>query len=440
MKSKLFSRGFLSLILTQFWGAANDNILKGVLVYMVIDGAWAGRLGAGGQGIVGVCFTVPFIVLSGYAGQFADRNSKRYVSLLVKIVEVPIALLGLLGFCIGNLWITLVALVLITAQSAFFGPAKYGMIPELVEPGDLSRANGTINMMTNLAVIMGTLIAGIVSDYYSPQPAADGSTAPAVLWLPGATMLAVALAGLAAVVFLPRMEPGDRTLKYNPNPLATYISTLKEIMHAPLLMVMLAWGYFYFLAGLALLILPEYTIVLASYRVTRVEVSVLLVVMGVAIGLGSAIAGLISGHAIRPRLIPIGAAGLTFFFCLLGLVPPTLPDLDPMWRVLLSPISGFVFGAGVFAGFYIIPLQALLQRLSPENERGRFLGTANGVSFTFLTLSSMLYSLIRPAFGTETGAQHPEKIFLLSAVFMIAGAAYFLWRIKVRGFSFAKVV
>ena len=440
MKSKLLSRGFLSLVLTQFFGAANDNILKGILVYMVIDGAWAGHLGSGGQGIVSVCFTVPFIVLSGYAGQFADRNSKRYVSVLVKVVEVPIALLGMIGFLIGNLWITLAALVAITCQSAFFGPAKYGMIPELVESGDLSRANGMINMMTNLAVIAGTLAAGFIADAYSPQSDAGGRAAPGLLWLPGVVLLAVAIAGLIAVVFLPRMEPGDRALKYHWNPLATYVRTLKEISHTPLLMVMLAWGYFYFLAGLALLILPEYTVVLESYKVSRAEVSVLLGVMGVAIGLGSGVAGLISGHAIRPRLIPIGAAGLTFFFCLLGLVPPTLPDLGPMWRVLVSPIAGFVFGAGVFAGFYIIPLQALLQRLSPGDERGRFLGTANGVSFTFLTLASLLYWIIRPAFRTAAGDQYPEKIFLFSAFLMVAGAAFFLWRMKARGLSLGKVV
>ena len=139
VKSNLLKPGFLSLVFTQFFGAANDNILKMVLTYMVIDGAWAGRLGAGGQGIVGMCFTIPFILLSGYAGQFADRNSKRYVSVLVKVIEIPIALLALVGFFTGNLWITLGALIALTCQSSFFGPAKYGMIPEIVPDRDLSR-------------------------------------------------------------------------------------------------------------------------------------------------------------------------------------------------------------------------------------------------------------------------------------------------------------
>jgi acyl-[acyl-carrier-protein]-phospholipid O-acyltransferase/long-chain-fatty-acid--[acyl-carrier-protein] ligase len=252
-------------------------------------------------------------------------------------------------------------------------------------------------------------------------------------------MVAVAVAGLITIQFLTRLEPGDRTLKYDLNPFATYVTSLKEMARSPLLMVMLAWGYFYFLAGLALLILPEYTVVLKAYHVSRAEVSVLLGVMGVAIGIGSVLAGWISGNTIRPRLIPIGAAGLALFFFLLGIVPPTLPNIEPMWRIVASPTAGFIFGAGIFAGFYIIPLQALLQRLAPDDERGRLLGTANGISFTFLMLSSVLYWVIRPLFGTGEVDQHPEKIFLLSAFLMIVGAMFFFWRLRVRGFSFDKV-
>jgi MFS family permease len=434
MKNKLLSQGFLSLMTTQFFGAVNDNLLKGVLVYMVIDGAWAGQLGSGGQGIVSICFTLPFIVLSGYAGQFCDRNSKQYVSVLVKILEIPIAVLALVGFWTGSLWIVLSALVALACQSTLFGPAKYGMIPELVASRDLSRANGTINMMTNIAVIVGTLAAGMIADAYSPQ-----TTVAGLLWLPGVAMVIVAVAGLVAVSFLTRLAPGDRALKYTFNPLATYVSVMKETAGKPLQLAMFAWGYFYFIAGLALLIIPEYSVVLKSFGVARAEVSVLLGVMGVAVGVGSAVAGLISGHAIRPRLIPIGAAGLSIFFLLLAVIPPSVPDLDRYWRILASPTAGLIFGAGFSAGFYIVPLQALLQRLSPDDERGRFLGTANCISFGFLLLASLLYWIIRPAFGESPDPEHPEKIFLVCSAMMIGGATFFIWRMKARGLSFDKL-
>lgn len=426
VNGKLFSRGFVSLITTQFFGAANDNVLKGVLTYMVIDGVWAGDLGDGGQGIVGICFTAPFIFLSGYAGQFADRNSKREVSLLMKVIEVPIAIVALIGFWTHQLWVTLAALIALTCQSAFFGPAKYGMIPELVEEGELSRANGAINLMTNAAVIAGTLAAGFISDYYSPLEAAGEATAGNGLrWLPGAAMTAIAAAGLLAVLFLPPLQAGDRDLRYKLNPLSTYINAIREMAKTRLLMVMLAWGYFYLLAGLALLILPEYTVVL---DISRAEASVLLGILGVAIGIGCAAAGLISGHRIEPRLIPIGAAGLTVFFVLLGTVPPRLAPFGPMLNVAASNVALFVLGAGFFAGFYIIPLQAALQKLSPDDERGRFLGTANAVSFTFLTVAALLYWIIRKPFG-----ESPQRIFLISAVLMAVGAGFFLWRLRGTG-------
>ncbi|MFK8111528.1 MAG: MFS transporter [Rubripirellula sp.] len=427
MQSNLLKPGFVSLVATQFFGAMNDNLLKGILTFMVIDGAWAGQLGAGGQGIVGVCFTIPFIILSGYAGQLADRHSKRNVTLWVKIAEIPIAIVAGIGFFTGNLWITLTALVGLTCQSSFFGPAKYGMIPELVDDSDLSRANGTINMMTNVAVIVGTLGAGFVSDRYAPLPDENVAVAAAVpqLWMPAAVLLFVAIAGLAAAAMMPQLQPGDRKLKYNLNPLSTYIETIREMSKTRLLMVMMAWGYFYLLAGIALFIVPEYTIVLG---INRAEASVLMGVLGVAIGVGCAAAGMISGHHIEPRLIPIGALGLIVFFALLAVVPPSLPDMRPLLRVAFSNVSFFIFGAGFFAGFYIIPLQALLQKLSPDDERGRFLGTANAVSFTFLTIAALFYWAVRPAFGDQ-----PQHIFALSSVLMALGAAFFLWKLRGTG-------
>jgi len=430
-------RGFAALVVTQFLGAVNDNILKGVLIYMVIDGSWTGRLGAGGQGIVSLCLSLPFIFLSGIAGEYADRYSKRDVAVVMKIAEIPIGLVAMYGFWIGNLWLTMIALVALSSQSAIFGPAKYGMIPELVSSRGLSRANGIINMMTNVAVIVGTLAAGSISDAYSPLPS---NPAAPNLWLPGIAILLVAVAGVISVAFLTKLPPGNPSVRYHRNPLTMYSSAIRKMAESPLLLIALADGYFYFLAGLALLILPEYTIVLQAWNVSRAEVSLLLGILGIAIGLGSAVAGFISGHAIRPVLIPIGAAGLSLFFFLLGTVPPTIPDDLPLWwspalRIVLSSHSLLILGAGFSSGFYIIPLQSLLQHRSPAAERGRFLGTASAISFMFLTLAAIIYPVIRPAFG-----QHPEKIFLVCCGLILAGMVMFMLRLRSTGMTLAPVV
>ena len=430
MKSNIFKRGFAALIATQFFGAANDNILKGVLIFMLANGLWQGALGAGGQGWASALFTLPFIFLSGYAGRFADRHSKNSVTVLVKCIEIPIALIGMVGFWMQNLWITLGALIALACQSAFFGPAKYGMIPELVEKRDLSRANGAINMMTNIAVIVGTLAAGQIAVAYFPN---DEAPQKPLLWLPGVIMILVAIAGLVCSLLLPRLKEGDKSIQYELNPFTTYISSLKEMNGTPLFTVMFSWAYFYLLAGLALLAIPDYEAVLESYDVDAAEVAVLMGVMGIAIGLGCVLAGLISGHAIRPRLILVGAAGLIFFFAMLGMLPAQLPDLPRYWRVLFSWISFAIVGAGIFAGFYIIPLQAMLQRLTPENELGRFLGTANGLSFTCILLASLLYFFLLNFVFPQEQAQ---RTFLVCAILMAIGLPFFIWRAKARGFSF----
>lgn len=433
--------GFLSLLVTQFFGAANDNILKGVLTYMVItQGVWEGQLGTGGQAIVGVCFTLPFILLSGYAGQIADRFSKRRVSIAVKICEIPIAMTAMAGFWLGNLWITMAALVALTCQSAFFGPAKYGMIPELVDESDLSRANGTINMMTNIAVIVGTLTAGYVADLYNPI--VDGGSIVGMRWLPGVVLVAVAIAGWISVLFLDRLEPGDPNLKYDYNPFTTYVFAIKEMAKTRMLMVMMAWGYFYLMAGLAFFILPEYTTVL---NIDRASASILMGVLGISVGVGCAFAGFISGDRIEPRLIPLGAIGLVVFFALLGMVTPRLYGVGPevvgvggmprssIMQVGLSNVSFFIMGAGFFAGFYIVPLQALLQSLSPDDERGRFLGTANAVSFAFMTFAAVVYFVVRGMFGDS-----PQRIFLLCSALMALGTVFFLWRLRGSGVMAAR--
>ncbi len=412
----MLNRGFMSLITTQFFGAMNDNVLKGILTFMVIDGAWSGDLGEGGQGIVGVCFTVPFILLSAFAGQLADSFSKRTVTLWVKALEIPIAALAGFGFYIGDLWVTLAALVALTCQSSFFGPAKYGMIPELVGDDQLSRANGAINMLTNAAVIVGTLVAGVVSDRYSPQAEVSG-----ISWLPAAALLVIAALGFVSSWFLTDLKSGDKSMRYQWNPFTTYLCTIREMAKTPLLMIMLAWGYFYLLAGIALFIVPEYTKVL---DISRAEASVLMGVLGIAIGVGCGVAGFVSGRHIEPRLIPVGAIGLTLFFFLLAYVPPSLSSGEGSARIAFSNVSWFILGAGFFAGFYIVPLQALLQGLSPNAERGQYLGTANAVSFGFMTLAAVFYWRVRDYFGDQ-----PQLIFFLCSALMAVGAAFFMWRL-----------
>lgn len=412
---RLFGRGFGALVSSQFCGAVNDNVLKQVLVFMVTTGIWAGQLGEGGQGWVQVAFSAPFILLAGWAGWLSDRFCKRRVSVLVRATEIPIALLALVGFWTRSLALTYFALVLLTCQSAFFGPAKYGMIPEVVDRSDVSRANGAINMLTNIAVIVGTVAAGFIADAYAPR-AADGTVTPGLLWLPGVFLVAIAVCGLFAVLPMPTLGAKAPDLSFPLNPLRPVVVAVRDMAGSPLLLVALAWGWFYLLGGIGLLALPEYATLLGT---SNAAVSGLLGALGLSIGVGSLVAGLVSGDRVRPELVPFGAAGLLVGFLLLGFF-----SLEGIVACAI-----FVSIAGFAAGFWIIPLQALIQVLAPDDERGRFVGVQNAVSFSYLTLAGGVYVGLKSLFGIRA-----DHMFLITAGLTVVGVVVFggWWQLRRR--------
>ena len=402
-KRRLFNRSFLALMGTQFLGAANDNVLKQVLVFMIATGIWSGSLaegglGEGGQSVPALFLTLPFIFLSGFAGQLADRYSKRSVMLAVKIAEVPIAVIALVGLCTQSLWITLGAMLLLSIQSSFFGPAKYGVLPEIVDDQALSQANGLLNMSTNVAIILGSLAAGPLCALYDPDPASG--VAP-LLWAPGITLVVVAVLGLLSIVAMPQMPGANPALKLKFDVFATYRESIRD-MGPVLLTVALAWSGFYMIGMIALLILPEYENILP---IGYVGTSLLLGLMGVSIAVSSVAAGFISGRSIKPHLIPMGATGMAVSFLLLGVLEPTV-----------TVVAVLVGLAGLSAGFYIVPLQALIQKLSPDDERGRFLGTASAMSFTASSLGAGLFWLFSGPLAVA-----PNRIFFVCGTLAVAG-------------------
>lgn len=401
-------RGLLSLNLTQSFGAANDNILKQVVIFGVATGGiWADQLGDGAQAIGSLCLAGPFVIFSGFAGQFSDRYSKRDVCVVVKLFEIVIALVAMVGLWLANLWIVLASLILIAAQSAFFGPAKYGILPEIVESKFLSRANGTINMFTYLAIIFGCAIGGPLYDAYAPDPVKFPNAKP-MLWLPGLVILVVGIAGTATSFGIPRLTPQNPTLKIRPVLFRMYLDTWREISGTALSHVVIAWSCFYFIVGgVAILILPDYKTLL---EITATQTAGLMAILGISIGVGDFVAGRVSGHSVRIGLIPIGAVGTTLMYFVLGVIPLYFP----LVAVCLS-VTGFL------AGFFMVPLQTMTQTLSTEEQRGRVLGLWSCLSFVAIILGNVLFLIVR-RIGVPS-----HRVFLVCGLLgLICTAVYYL--------------
>ena len=396
----------------QFAGAMNDNILRSVITLGVATGGiwaatWIGQ--SAGTSIVGLCLTVPFLLFSGWGGQIADRWSKRTLTIWLKLSELLCASLAMIGFLLGAPMIALAALVLLASQSAFFGPVKYGVIAELVDRRRLGPANGWIAMSTQIAIVVGTLIGGPVTALYSPSGEVYG-----LIWLPGLLIFCFALLGIVPAFFLPRVQATTPGLRLGWNPFGTYVTSIRQMANGPILRIAFAWAGFWFVGMIALLALPDLQTVLAApgETVSPTRAASLVTVLGIASGIGSALCGRLSHNGVRPMHVPLGAAGMTVFFLLIGILPVHY------WLMLL--LAG---GAGISAGFYLIPLMTLIQDRAPDGQRGRYLGTANAISFAFMTVGSIVYLVWNKVLGLS-----PLSVFILCAVLAFIGCIVFFLR------------
>ncbi|MGI9518893.1 MAG: MFS transporter [Pirellulaceae bacterium] len=411
MKSQTNLIGFCFLNICQFFTAGNDNVLKQVLIFGVAAGGlWAGMLGEGAQAYASLALSIPFVVFSGFAGQFSDKYSKRTVCVVVKLAEVAIAVIALWGFLIGNVWIVLAAMILISVQSAFFTPAKFGILPEIVEQPKLSRANGTLNMFTYIAIIFGSALGGMIYDAYAPDPQLFPNAQPQ-WWLPGSVILVVAILGAAAAFGIPRLKPQDPDLKLKPWFTRMYIETWRDIRGSAVASVIIAWSFFYMIVGgVALLILPDYKDLLG---ISATQTSLLFALMGISIGVGDFVAGRVSGHGIRPELIPLGGVSTTLLFFVLAFLPLQF------WVVLVA-----LSATGFMAGFVMVPLQTMTQELSSDSDRGQVLGLWNCMSFVGIIIGNVLFLAVR-IMGMPS-----NKVFIICGLLgvIFVGLYYSRWK------------
>lgn len=406
----LWNRGFLSLLLTQFFEAATDNLIKGGLSFAVAVGApWEKVFGEGGNGVVGLAFSVPFILLSALGGRVADRSSKSRITVTLKAISFAVAALAAFSFAWGSPWAALGALTAFAVVSAFFGPVKYGMIAELVGEDQLARANGVINMTTNIAVIVGVLVAGLVSarwktSFVGSLPSGSGA------WLPGIGIFVAVTLGFLTCLTLPKLSPQNPTLAMHFNPFSIYLTTIKWMANTRLLAIAGAWTFFYFVAAIVLLILPDYS---AFLDIPDSETAYLMAGLAVSIGAGCLIAAYADTPGRRILFVPFGAVGLALTFGVMGMRVPQFGE-----TLGLLSVTGF------FAGFYIIPLQSLLQTLAPSDRRGRVLGTANGMSFFMSAVGSALF------LGLRHLGMPSNRIFLVLAGLCGLVAVVTVWLLR----------
>ena len=364
--SEKLSRSFAWLNVTQFLGALNDNVFKLLLIFFLItlEGPEsAGRVAA----LAGALFVVPFLLFSPAAGMLADRVGKNRIIVAAKGMEVAVMALATAGFALAVPGLLYLALFLMALQSTLFSPAKYGIVPELVERASLSRANGFIEAMTYLAIILGTALATLLPTL------TEGRYVMA-----GLACTAIALTGLATSLGIGRTTAAPPVQTASQGTLRRSLAVLRADRHLTLAVIGSA-AFMLLGAYVQLNLIP---LGMQNLGLSQEGGGALFLLAAFGIGLGSLAAGRLSGRNVELGIVPLGALLLTLSALTLGIFPG-------QWEIALPAI--FILGVG--GGLFIVPLNALIQLRAPKEDRGKVLAAANLLGWSGVLAAALLTHL-----------------------------------------------
>jgi len=387
--------GFWALIATQFQGALSDNAFKWLVSFLVLESIVSHE-----QRdflfvlVVPLVFAIPFLVFSIPGGYCADRFSKRSVTIWTKVLEV--LTMGCATFALwqNRLDLAAVALFFVCTQGAIFGPSKYGLMPELLPPSKLSWGNGVIELFTLLAAIGGTLAGGLLAQAFRGRQEWSGFF-----------LVALSLFGLITSLGISKVPAADKKREFSWNWTKELFEEIGRMRQDAVLWVaVIANTFFWFLGAILLL-----NIVLYATDVLQVDEahsSYLLAALSLGIGAGSFIAGYASGKRIEMGMILPGLTGIV-----LATGALFVPGLG------YQAVMALLFALGIVAGFFVVPVNALIQNRPKPEVKGRVIGASNFLSFGGIALQPFVqYAMLR------LGHPDPGHVFLICALASVAMA------------------
>lgn len=397
-KDLLKSFGFQSFLWTQFLGAFNDNVYKIVISMLAVGMAAGAGDGSGNLALVGAVFILPFFFFSGYAGHLADVFSKRTVLVATKSFEIAAMVMALFAFLSGRFDLMLGVLFLMALQSTFFSPAKYGILPEMLQDKDLSRANGLLEMSTFLAIILGTSIGSLMFASWKNR-----------LGLLSGVLILIAVVGTLTSLGIPRVPPSGSEKAFRPNPWGEIGTGIRRLYSEKVLyLTVVGISYFWFLGALL-----QLDLILIGKEVMRLDdfwVGILGTFLAIGIGLGSVAAGRLSGDKVELGLVPIGSIGMGLFSILFASSVGSYSEAATALILL-----------GFAGGLFIVPLNALLQQKSGRQEKGRLIATANFIQTGGILLASGFLWGFRDLLHIPA-----DRIILIFGIFTLIATVYVL--------------
>ncbi|MDH5552774.1 MAG: acyl-[ACP]--phospholipid O-acyltransferase, partial [Nitrosomonas sp.] len=388
----LKSKRFLPLFITQFLGAFNDNIFKNALIILITYSA-IDNSALSPQIMVTMAagiFILPFFLFSAIAGQLADKYDKTKLIRIIKFFEVLLMMGAAIGFFMGNTYFLLLILFLMGTQSAFFGPVKYGILPDQLVEKELVGGNALIQTGTFVSILVGTIIGGLL-----------------ILTEHGITLIStlvilVALIGWISSFFIPSTQAAAPDITIKHNIFTETHAIIQQIQkNSSNFRAILGISWFWLFGATFLSQLPTFTKVIIDGN--EQVVTLFLAVFSVGIGIGSLLCNKLLKGEIAATFVPLGMLGMTLFtldlyFASSNVVTSsesilmgasTFLETFTHWRILID-----LLGIAICGGIYIVPLYAMIQSHAEASYRSRTIAGINIMNALFMVISAIGTSLM----------------------------------------------
>jgi hypothetical protein len=421
-------RRFAPFFGTQFLGAFNDNLYKNAVVILI---AFSGLSAAQADALVNLAagiFILPFFLFSATSGQLADKLEKSRLIRAVKLAEIVIMALAAVGLLLESVPLLLVVLFSLGAQATVFGPVKYSILPQHLRSHELVGGNGLVEMGTFIAILVGTIAGGLLVALRPIGP----------LVVAGAG-LAVAVLGWLASRAIPNAPAASPALVVRYEPFSQTWSLLRHARRERVVWLAIhAISWFWFYGAVFLAQFPGYarSVLGAGEQV----VTLMLAAFSVGIGVGSTLCERLSRGRIDLGVTLFGAIGLSLFAVDLFFASPA-PLAEPAPGALVGVLElcgragsvrivGDLLLIGLFGGFFIVPLYALMQQRSSVEHRSRVIAANNVLNAAYMVVASIVAIALRAA-----GMTIPV-LLLVTALANALVALALVWRMPTVGSRF----
>jgi MFS family permease len=423
------TRRFLPIFVTQFLGAFNDNLFRTAMVMLVIYGIYRDAAQeAAFSAIAGGLFILPFFLLSALAGQLADARDKASIVRIVKTAEIVIMVAGAAGLLLHNIPLLLLALFAMGVHSTFFGPIKYAILPQHLEPDEVLGGTGLVEAGTYIAILGGTIFGGLLV-----AERADGSFHAEYAAL---AVLIVAVAGRIAGSFVPPAPPAnDPEIPGFPKRgmdwhiLRASITLVSATLHVRrLFLAILSISFFWAMGAVLAAQFPP--LVKNSLGSDQTVATLFLAIFSVGVAIGSVAVNRLLKGQVSARYSPASALAMGVFvldlFRRVRSWPLNGGELHDMQAFLALPGSWMIvldlLGVAIAGGMFVVPLYAFLTTTVPKSETARTIAANNIVNSGLMVAATLILT-----FAVQLGVTVADSLLIVALASVVA--AWLGWKL-----------